>query len=133
MVKYCLWLGFFISFNGLLAQNAFPAVRGQVVESTTGDPLASVNITLLQLPDSSALKTIPSDSLGNFFFEEIQNGSYYIEANLIGFTTAAIPGFTVTSSQTLIAEEIRMEASEFLLESIEVTADNPTVRQHDRS
>ncbi len=126
MVKYCLWLSFILSIHGLAAQSVFPSVRGRVVESTTGDPLAYVAIILKVLPDSNAIKTTISDSMGNFLFENIPSGSCFIEANQIGFSPSTTPGFTVTTSQTFTAADIRMVASEFLLQSIEVTAENPT-------
>lgn len=63
------------------AQSKTAAITGRVVTSEDGQPIPGVKITLLNLR-----KSMGTDSLGRFAFNELKPGAYRVEASLIGYT-----------------------------------------------
>jgi hypothetical protein len=63
------------------AQSKTASIVGRVIASETGTPIAGVRISVLSLR-----KTVGTDSLGRFAFNDLRPGSYRVEAALIGFS-----------------------------------------------
>jgi len=74
-----LLCGFFLS--PCYAQTT---IKGKITDEKK-QPLPSGMVRLKKLPDSVAIKAINTDASGNFVFGGIQQGSYFIETDLIGY------------------------------------------------
>ncbi len=82
-----LAIGWLLALAGTLAgsptvraQSKNASITGRVVSSENGQPIAGVKIAVLGLR-----KTVGTDSLGRFAFNDLRAGSYRVEATLIGF------------------------------------------------
>ncbi len=74
-------VGFLAGQSPASAQPKTASITGRVVTAEGNQPIAGVRISVLALR-----KSVGTDSLGRFAFNEIRPGSYRVEAALIGFT-----------------------------------------------
>jgi hypothetical protein len=82
MKKTFLLIILFIFTISLSAQTY--KVLGQVIDSTSRQPLVAANIQLIELPDSMR-RGKTSDNYGNFVFENIKPGKYHLKITYIGY------------------------------------------------
>ena len=73
-------IGFCISLN-VNAQNT--SLAGKVLDESTGEPVMFSSVTLYQ--NNTLIKGVETDLDGNFLFENIDGGTYSIEANFMGY------------------------------------------------
>jgi hypothetical protein len=81
-------------FNQLSGQAV--SVMGAVREPD-GKGVASVNVLLMRSSDSALLKGMITDTVGNYFFEDVGRGKYYILASFAGMAEAFSKTFEVNS------------------------------------
>ena len=83
-MKYLfLLLVFCISYTSAWAQR--PSLMGVVIDST-GVPMIGAGVTVYQLPDSIRTSEL-SDEKGQFSFQGLAPGDYFLKINFIGFQT----------------------------------------------
>ncbi len=107
----------------LFSQNAF--IKGHVVDSEN-NPLSFVNILLYEKSGFQAIGGTASDESGLFTIEELDEGEYYIEFMMIGFSTVSksikLPDENNLGRITLI------ENPEELNEAV-ITVKNPSIKK----
>jgi len=82
----CVFIFLSFAFHWSSAQTG--TVKG-IVKDPEGKPIQYANVLLLKSSDSSLVKGMVSDASGNYFFENIQKGEYFITASFITTTRRA--------------------------------------------
>src|SRR5690606_22768522 len=85
---------------------AVAQVRGAITDSRVSGiiqdeekkPLDFVTISLKSAWDSALLRTAVSDLDGKFFFESLSEGTYIIQASMVGYLKAGSRTFTISGS-----------------------------------
>ena len=118
-----------IVFFSSLAQTAPASVSGTVVDGKN-KPVEAVTISLMKAADSSLIKISVADKAGNFSFQDIPLGIYYINASAIGYAKFNSAGFEVNSlSLTKIIEPLVLQAEAGSLSAVTVTSKKPLIEQ----
>src|SRR5579862_1620181 len=74
------------------------SLRGRVVDSTTGAPIAGAKVTAVS-PQQAA--TTSSDSAGEFRFISLSPDTYTVRAEKAGYDAGAVPGISVYADQSI--------------------------------
>ena len=88
----------FISLSGFAQVKG--NISGKLVDGGDKRVIASATVSLLKLKDSSIIKTDIVDGEGNFSFENIQAGTYFVTASSIGHLKTYSKGFVIDDSHT---------------------------------
>jgi hypothetical protein len=94
-------------------------VNATVQDATTGAPIASANVSLLD-EDSLSLVTSSTDARGRASLPVLGAGTFRLRAERVGYRTAVSEPNTLGAGDT-VAIELRIEAAPFLLDSILVS------------
>lgn len=121
-----LWIALLFSHSALIAQNS-AVVKGTIQEAG-GAPLAVANVFLLNPTDSSLVRGAITEDDGTFTFEQLEAGSYFISANLVGYTTVNLESFQLDAGQVLRLEPIEL-SSGVDLSTVNVVARKPLYEQ----
>ncbi len=113
------------------AQAPAPAageVRGTVVESESGAPVAGATVAVRSRRDASLVTGANVRDDGAFRIRGLPPGTYYLRVAAIGFSAQSSADFTIAPG-ALIADagSVRLERAAIVLENVEVTAERPTV------
>src|SRR4051794_13489880 len=73
------------------------SVKG-VIKDADGKPVQYANVLLLKAFDSSLVKGTVSDAPGNYSFENIEKGKYYITASFTGMDLGFTKVFEIISN-----------------------------------
>ena len=114
-IRRSLCLGFFLTvgINSLSWGQGFGGIRGQVVDSDFGQPIARSSVVLLDTPFGAM-----TDDQGNFTISGVPPGAYSLNVRSGGYIPKLIPGVTVSSGTfsdirvETIAEVEEMEEQE---------------------
>jgi TonB-dependent receptor len=93
-IRRSLCLGFFLAvgINSLSWGQGFGGIRGQVVDSDFGQPIARSSVVLLDTPFGAM-----TDDQGNFTISGVPPGAYSLNVRSGGYIPKLIPGVTVSS------------------------------------
>jgi hypothetical protein len=80
----------------LLIATATSTLRAQftiegLVQDTSGNPLSSATIALLQASDSVLVSFALTDEYGSFIFKKVSEGDYLVQASFLGYHTMSVP------------------------------------------
>jgi len=117
-----LILFFFIS-TASFSQNF---IKGTVSDSAQG-PIPFCAMALLNAKDSSLVKGNVSDSAGNFVFEKIKAGNYFIKFNNVGYKSSASTTFTVDSLSAITLPTQTLRAVGVNLKEVSISVIKPTI------
>jgi hypothetical protein len=112
-------------FFGTFLSTAQNTISGKITDATkTSLPFA--NVILYEKGSTENPKGVISDDHGNYYFENIKNGNYYIVISMLGFKTKKNKAFLVASNQkfNFILKEERQTLNEVLIKS-----KRPVIRQ----
>lgn len=110
----------------ILSGHAQNSIKGRVIDSTQA-PVPFCPMALMQLKDSSQVKGNISDSLGNYFFEKIKPGRYFIRFSAVGFRTVNTGSFVVDSSATVEVPVMTLSNSGVNLAEVSVAVLKPAI------
>ncbi|HEX6427158.1 MAG TPA: TonB-dependent receptor [Niastella sp.] len=108
---------------------AFSQVAGKLVRPD-GQPVAYVNVLLLNGADSALVKTVVTDEKGAYLIENVRPGSYLLRFSSIGYETWHSSGFQLTAAEksmdfgVLVMKEGARE-----LKEVVVRAEKPLFQQ----
>ena len=93
-IQRSLCLGFFLAvgINSLSLGQGFGGIRGQVVDSDFGQPIARSSVVLADTPFGAM-----TDDQGNFTISGVPPGAYSLNVRSGGYIPKLIPGVTVSS------------------------------------
>ncbi|MBV9962386.1 MAG: TonB-dependent receptor [Parafilimonas sp.] len=116
-----LFLTNFIFINTVHAQ---VSITGNV--SISGKAAEGASLSLFKTKDSSLVKLEISDKQGNFEFDQIKNGNYYLRVYVVGYKKYFTPAFEV-SNKNIKLEDIKLTEDEKQLANVSVTATRPLI------
>jgi outer membrane receptor protein involved in Fe transport len=103
-------------------------IKGKIIEKDSKAPMEYANISVYNSVDSTLVTGGITGTDGGFSISKLDNGTYYVEANFIGFNKTRINNIRISSSQkTIDLGIIPLEASHQELGSVEVVAERPRV------
>jgi hypothetical protein len=104
-------------------------IHGKVVNSKN-EAAVNATVMLLHSKDSSLIKAMVSDNNGAYVFNNVDNGSYLIASNFLGYKQAYSNIFTTDRSHNDMAVENIMLAEETVqLKDVSVTTKKPLLEQ----
>ncbi len=103
-------------------------VSGSVIDRRTEDPVLSAKVVLLKANDSTIQAGTFTNNKGEFLFDNVPFGKYYINISYIGYDNIAVPAFQITSKNNSVKlKKLVMEQGSVVTDEVEVTADKQTV------
>lgn len=101
-------------------------IKGKIVDSQTGEPLAGVNVQLLD--DNDGIQGGAATNLdGEYFILNVRPGIYKIKASYIGYNPLTVTNVMVSSDQTTIIN-FELESTAIKNPVIEITADKDAIQ-----
>ena len=113
------------SFLGASAQNN-AKITGQVKDAN-GTAVNAATIMLLRAKDSVLVKTEVADKSGNYKFEPVKPGSYFITTSNVGMKKTSSAVITVKEGESFLAPMITLVPAEKNLQGVTVTNTKPMV------
>src|SRR6266487_6611615 len=102
-------------------------ISGRVFSSSSNDMIpVGATIKLLD-KDSLLIRSILTDSLGNFSFSDLPAGTYTLQAEALSYVTTKKPVHIAGAGNKVIPDTIFMQPSFRNLESVMVAAKRPKV------
>ncbi|MEM6321893.1 MAG: outer membrane beta-barrel family protein [Bacteroidota bacterium] len=92
------------------------------------EPVPYATVVLYQQQDSVFVKGTATDNDGQFEFKKIPNGTYYLEASMLGFATEWVTDLTFPKDDQQ-AIKVQLSPDATLLTTVEVTAKVPLLEQ----
>ncbi|MBI3510042.1 MAG: TonB-dependent receptor [Bacteroidetes bacterium] len=109
--------------NEISAQNIIHGkVSGTLTDSSGSDHLQFVTVVLLRVKDSTAKAGGSSDVNGNFLFENIEEGKYFLRCDLSGYTEFNSHSFSVTGdSSSVDLGKIKLTADKKMMSTVVIS------------
>ncbi|CAN5385173.1 outer membrane beta-barrel family protein [soil metagenome] len=117
----------FISVFGNASVQSDSPIVGHIMDIKQ-NPVPFAVVSLLKAEDSSLVKGMITDDLGNFSFEYVKSGKYLLEINASGFSKTTEGPFDVNADEKKIIPDIVLTASKEL-EDVEIAAVMPLFTQ----
>ena len=114
---------FLVETTALSAQNA-ANISGSI--TALGKGVEAASLSLFKTKDSSLIKVEISDKQGNFEFNNIKSGNYFLQAAIVGYKKVFIPAFEV-SGKNIKLDEIKITEEEKELTAVTVTGARPFI------
>jgi outer membrane receptor protein involved in Fe transport len=113
----------------LTIQNRTYAQQGATVSgniSIAGKGAEAASLSLIKSKDSSLVKLEISDKQGNFEFDNIKNGNYFLQAEVVGYKKFFSPAFEV-NGKNIKLDDIKLTEDEKQLATVNVTTIKPLI------
>jgi len=111
------------------AQPKTGKIKGTVTDGDT-KTIESATITLLRDKDSSLVKISTSDKTGNYIFENIAAGKYFVSISAVAHQTAYSEVVELTAAKTAVTiQPLKLEPQSKSLGTVTVTAKKPLIEQ----
>src|SRR6266487_109455 len=105
-------------------------IAGRIFSASPNDmiPTIAIGATIKLLDkDSMLIRSILTDSLGNFLFRDLPAGTYTLQAEALSYVTTKKPVHIAGAGNKVIPDTIFMQPSFRNLESVMVAAKRPKV------
>ncbi len=119
---------FFIIFLSLIifttTLNAQPSsvIRGQVIDSDTGDPLQSANILVVDPETGEEISGTASNERGMFRIVNLPSGTYSIQVKMLGYENISLENISLNASSPRInLEQIYLMPTTLSLSDVTMT------------
>lgn len=103
-------------------------ITGQVTDELQS-PLAGATVQILNTPDSQEVKSIITDSMGMFRFDQLKSGKYLLKVSFIAFDTAYWPVTVEGHSTSPLIISLKPDNQQF--QDVVVRGRKPTITMHD--
>jgi len=124
---------FLIFLQGLNAQQVKASLSGNVY-GVNNRPLTFATISLLNLSDTTLVKTTISDSIGRYSFKNIAQGNYFLKISMTGYDEKSSQSITINNATEVQAPSMVLSAHNAALKAVTVTAKKPFIeRKIDRT
>ena len=123
-MKFQLFLFCLVISTTLLAQNN---ISGTITDPQN-EGIYFATIALYEVTDSSVIKSGATDERGRFSLSNIPDGHYYLEANMLGYTTEQISSIELPKENNNTFT-IQLSEDATVLSTVEVTAKIPLLEQ----
>ena len=123
MTRLTLLFVFFILFSKMLsAQAPGGNIKGTIVDGGDQKVIDAATIALLKAKDSSLIKLNLADKMGNFLFENVAPGKYYLLVTSTGHQQAYSPLLTVAAAGMVNAGNLQLQEKVKTLNAVNITA-----------
>lgn len=99
-------------------------IQGKV-NTSESKSISFANVLLRTPTDSALIKGAISDESGNFVFQEIPKGEYFVETFFVGYSKSYTPIFSFLGTETLGLETITLTEESKNLDEVTVNATRP--------
>lgn len=127
MPKTCRVFITLLLFSQFISAQSSYTVTGQVVDLGTGEPIIYANITLSRNTDSLLVAGTVTNADGNFKFENVKHGNYFLTASFIGFDKIKTPEFELRGN--IYVGKLGIKKTSILLGEVNVTGEKSTLIQ----
>ncbi|HKI76962.1 MAG TPA: TonB-dependent receptor [Ignavibacteriaceae bacterium] len=125
MVKYpILGIIFLFCFSLLNAQSKY-IITGQIVDADNNEPMLYANIALSRDTDSTLVAGTVTNADGNFKFENIAGGKYFIKASFIGYEKKETPVFELIGN--IYVGKLVLKKLSILIDEVTVSGEKSTL------
>src|SRR4051812_22793033 len=134
MKKYLFLAAFFMACPFLFFLFETGTIKG-FVKDEKKDPIFFSTILLKNSADSTLYKGEITNDKGEFNFENIKDGNYFLEIKVMGFESFVRKYIEISASNQIIdLERIILKATSKKLQEVSVIADKPFIeRQVDKT
>ena len=125
----------FLSFSALkMYAQGHAVIKGKVADGGDSKILEAASVSLYHLSDSSLVKINLTDNNGNFEFDKIAPGSYYLLATSTGHLTTYSPAITIKNDEIVSAGVLKLIENIKTLKGVTVSLNKPFIeRKIDRT
>ena len=113
-------------FFNLIAINAQNVISGSVID-VDANPLSFANIILHEKGNQTPVTGVITNDLGIYQFEDIKDGTYFIEVSVLGFKTQKSDEFTLPNSNLKLDFILQEETQ--TLDEVVVKSKRPIIKQ----
>ncbi|MBS1655965.1 MAG: TonB-dependent receptor, partial [Bacteroidetes bacterium] len=114
-------------FINVYAQDKQGKITGTIVDGSQKN-MASATITLINAKDSSVVKFTSSTKEGNYEFDHVSEGRFFVQVTIIGYEKANSDAIVISSANQLVkVPEIKLTEESKSLEAVTVTAKKPFI------
>ena len=101
-------------------------IKGRVVDNDTKKPIEFASVVLMALPDSSIKSSALTDQKGGYTFNNVNDGSYIVKAQIVGYKPNISPSFKSTPNTVVADIPI---ASSAVIKEVTVTGKKPYIEK----
>ena len=117
--NYLIIVLLFCSITNVRAQHS--TIKGQI-KNEAGNYISGATITLCQFTDSLNIKTIITDTSGNYQLEQINAGRYFITISFVGYVKNSGAPFFIINNTDLIQPVIILKSAEKKMQEVIISA-----------
>src|SRR5687767_2848470 len=117
---------FICSFVLSFASFSQCAIKGTLLD-TANNPLSFAAVGLLNYKDSSVYKGVLADENGNYCFEKINKGAYFLKISSVGFNTYYSDKVMYDSINLLVIPIISLKSAGIDLNEVSITVQKKIV------
>ncbi|QZE13202.1 TonB-dependent receptor [Halosquirtibacter laminarini] len=77
-------------------------IAARVVDNKTKEPIEYATVTLFKLPEKKLVTGLVTDAKGRFIFKKVENGTYSIRVNFLGYEEYLSDNLTITDNKNFI-------------------------------
>jgi iron complex outermembrane receptor protein len=134
MTRFTLIAAFLIFSKFLTAQVNEGSISGKITDGGDQKIVDAATVSLFKAKDSMLVKIGLTDKTGNFLFEHIAHGKYYILATSTGHLITYSPILEVNNNSTVNAGVLQLKNESKTLKEVTVAAKRPFIeRKIDRT
>lgn len=89
---------YFLIVFGLLANISFAQVKGKIQDAMDNFPIEYATVAIYKVQDGALVTGVITDLDGAFNIKNVKNGTYYVEASFIGYTTKIIKNIEISKT-----------------------------------
>jgi len=123
-LKHFFLLSLFFIDLSLVAQQG--NISGNIINAISGEPVAYSNIGIYNSQDSALVDGTTSGETGEFIFDAVEPGKYYLVIKFLGFDDKAISQITLVEAQSVDLGKIELSPNERVLAEVEITGNKAT-------
>lgn len=123
-----LSISLFLSLCSIKSYSQTGIISGSVIDKASNQPLEAASVSLHSTGDSANVTGANTDAQGKFTLTNVKEGQYYLEVNMVGYSTAVVRGINVTASNNNITlEPVSLKAGETSTDDINVEVEKSDV------
>ena len=123
--KIILVVCLFVTVGFSYSQNR---ISGKLTDESL-EALAFANIVLYQSENTEAITGTVSDENGFYSFENVANGSYWLEISMLGFETKKSGRFVLSQENNAIELNFTLKEESQTLNEVVIKSTRPVIRQ----